>query len=148
MSRENLEVVRAGYQAFRAGGPRALARFFSAEIVWHTPEAVPEAGVYRGRETVVSYLQSLVEVFDTLEVEPEDLVDVGDHVVVVVSYRGRGSGSGVALEWQEAVVWTLQEGKVIEFSAYPTKQAALKEIASSAVRPDEKAGSTPAQPRG
>jgi ketosteroid isomerase-like protein len=129
MSRRNLELVRRGYLAFRAGGPRALEPFFDDEIVWHTPEGVPEAGVYRGREAVVAYLESLVEVFETLEVEPQEFADVDDHVVVVVGYRARGEGSGVALEWAEAVVWTLRAGRVIEFTAHPSKEEALRYLA-------------------
>ncbi len=77
---------------------------------------------------MVAYLESLVEVFDTLDVEPQEFVEVGAHVVVVVRYRARGEGSGVVLEWAEAVVWRLRTGRVIEFTAYPTKEDALREL--------------------
>jgi uncharacterized protein len=135
MSNENLEVVRRGYAAFRAGGPPAIADFLDDEIVWRTPDEVPEAGVYRGRETVVTYLQSLVEVFDELRVEPHDLVAVGDHVVAEVGYHARAGGSGVELDWEETVVWSLRAGKVIEFAPYPGMHEALRALA-----PAEQAG--------
>ena len=132
MSNENLEVVRRGYAAFHAGGPRAIAEFLDEQVVWRTPAEVPEAGVYRGRETVVNYIQSLVEVFDELHVEPRELVAVGDHVVAVVGYHSRAGGSGVELDWEETVVWSFRAGRVIEFAPYPSKQEALRALAPAA----------------
>jgi uncharacterized protein len=134
MSKDNLEVVRRGYAAFRAGGPPAIADFLDEDVVWRTPEEVPEAGTYRGREAVVTYLQSLVEVFDELRVEPQELVAVDDHVVAVVGYHARAGGSGVELEWEETVVWSLRAGRVIEFVPYAGKQAALRALAPAAPR--------------
>ena len=59
MSRENVEIVRAGFDAFNQGGPDAASSdgFWSPEIVWDTsPSGIPGLGVYHGYDEVKSAL--------------------------------------------------------------------------------------------
>jgi hypothetical protein len=37
----------------------------------------------------------LLEAFDDLTWEPEELIDVGDRVIIVTRWNGHGAGSGV-----------------------------------------------------
>ena len=49
MSQENVEIVRAAFEAFNRGDIGASHEFWDPEIEWHHRSMVPEAGVYRGQ---------------------------------------------------------------------------------------------------
>jgi ketosteroid isomerase-like protein len=56
----------------------------------------------------------------------ERFFDVGDQVVVVAEWRGRGKASGVSTKWRHGLVWTLRDGKVTSLVAYPDPTDALE----------------------
>ena len=87
MSQEkNVELVRRGYEAFNrwAAQPQAMTfedaalSLLHPEVEFHTYPTSPEAGVYRGRDAVISYNQRLFEQFESTRIEVEELVPVGD----------------------------------------------------------------------
>lgn len=55
--------------------------------------------------------------FDAFEVELEELVDTGEHVLSLVRQKGRTKTGGIEIEAPAAAVWTLRGGRVcrVEF---------------------------------
>jgi ketosteroid isomerase-like protein len=51
-------------------------------------------------------------------VEPEELIDLGDRVVLLATGRGRAEASGVPVMTKVATVWVLNHGRVIRLQAY------------------------------
>ena len=47
-------------------------------------------------------------------------------VIAVVRTSGRGKGSGMAIDQTLTHLWTLRDGKAIQFDGYSTKQEALE----------------------
>lgn len=130
MSRENVEIVRAGLQAFADGGVDAAAEFWDTEINWRAIEGAPDdVGEMRGRERVLRYLGELLETFANVTMTPVELLDVGDDRVVAVQHlAGRGRLSGIETEMRFAVVYTLRNGKVVRGREYIDREHALKAI--------------------
>jgi ketosteroid isomerase-like protein len=59
--------------------------------------------------------------------EIQELIDTGDHVVSVVTTRGRGRASGVDVEWRgNAGVWTIHDGRVIRVVWFPNREEAFE----------------------
>ena len=81
MSQENVEVVRAGYEAWNAGDMDALRELYDTDVIVRAIERWPEPGPYVGREVVMRWLAQLRETWDadTLELT-SDFIAAGDRV--------------------------------------------------------------------
>ena len=58
--------------------------------------------------------------------EPLEIEDHGEKVVVVVSLRGRGRGSSAEVETTFTQLWSLRDGKAVSLRDYATKAEALQ----------------------
>jgi hypothetical protein len=68
------------------------------DIEWHWAAAIPGPQVYRGHEGLHKGLDTWIESWEELVVEPLELLEDGDYVLALTKYRMRGAGSGVYLE--------------------------------------------------
>jgi ketosteroid isomerase-like protein len=80
MSEENVEIVRGCYEAVNRGDLASAEAYLHPEIEFHTYAQSPEAGVYRGKEAVRKYNETLFGQFEVIRFEVDDLVDAGDRV--------------------------------------------------------------------
>ncbi len=129
MSQENVEIVRASYEAVNRGDNDAAYSFVHPEIEFHTYARSPEAGVYRGKDEVRKYNDDLFGQFESLRVEVEELVDAGDRVVVVSTQHATPKGGGQQeIHVHMAEVWTVRDGLLAERHSYSTKGEALEAV--------------------
>src|SRR4051794_13145437 len=99
MSRENVEIVRALYEAWNAGDMDAFREAYDPEIILRPPENWPEPGPFVGRESVMREWEHVREAWNADAVEPiGDFIDAGDRVVVRHNWRGAGDGPEMNLE--------------------------------------------------
>ena len=68
------------------------------DIEWHWAEPRPGPPVYRGHDGLHKGLDTWVESWDELVIEPTEILEEGDYVLAMTQYRMRGAGSGVYLE--------------------------------------------------
>jgi ketosteroid isomerase-like protein len=116
MSEENVEVVRATFDAWNAGDMDAFRELHDPEVIAQTVENWPERGPYVGRDAVMREFELIREAWDTDTVEPiSDLIDAGNRVVVRLSWRGAGHGPDGNIEM--TYVATLRRGR-IHYIAY------------------------------
>ncbi len=118
---DNLELVRRCYQAIVRQDFNALRGAMDPNLEWIEPE-VPGLwfqGTHRGPEAVFK------EVFEPtggkiadFRVETNQFLPVGEHVVVLGRFRGRGKAAGKELNANTVHVWTFRGGKVVRFQAY------------------------------
>jgi ketosteroid isomerase-like protein len=81
----------------------------------------------QGLGDVRSAFRDWYEAFEDVESDLEELIDAGEHVIVVFTYRGRGRASGAEVEWKHmAGLWTFREGKVVRVVWLRTREHALK----------------------
>jgi ketosteroid isomerase-like protein len=128
MSQENVEQVRAGYEAFARGDLDAVLEILDPDVDWH-PAIAPILGVVtvRGRDAVKRFLtRDLFEGFDRFSAEPLSFEDLGDFVLVKVRYKGRGEGSGIELDQTFATLFELREGMTVSMRDYSTRAEALE----------------------
>jgi ketosteroid isomerase-like protein len=55
MSQENLELVRAAYDAYNRDGINGILGYLDPEVEWRNPAESPNAGVFVGHEGVVEW---------------------------------------------------------------------------------------------
>jgi hypothetical protein len=61
MSEENVEIVRAAYEAFERGDLEAISRLHDPAIEWQTSAEDPDAATHRGPEAVRRYFEGYME---------------------------------------------------------------------------------------
>ena len=130
MSQENIEIVRATIDSINGGDlDQALeAAHEDFEADWSNSIA-PHGGVYRGRERVRELFEAFLEAWDEYHWDPEEIVEVDEARVVVVSrVRGRGRGSGVEVDATGAQLWTITGGKIRSVKLYQSKADALEAV--------------------
>src|SRR5918912_2035748 len=75
-------------------------------------------GTFHGSESVGNDVFATVPAnFDEFQVDPDQFIDAGDHVVVVGHFRGRAK-SGQQFDAPFAHVWAMRTGKAVRFHNY------------------------------
>jgi ketosteroid isomerase-like protein len=125
MSEENVELVRAGYEAFnRRDFDAALALAHDA-ITWRPLFSV-ETEVLRGVQEIRAAWERQTEALDVrvdiLELTPLDET----RVLAVGKWTGRGAESGVAVEQTATQVFAVEGGRIRGVETYASKDAALR----------------------
>jgi ketosteroid isomerase-like protein len=132
MSQENVEAFKRAMDAGNRQDVEALLAELDPEVEWHA--ALPMLGgdaVYRGHEGVREFLPEVWEVLADTRVEFPEIRDVGDLVVGVGHFRGRGKGSGVEAETPFAYVVDFRGGKAIRVRSYLDPKEALEAVGLS-----------------
>ena len=64
--------------------------------------------------------------FEEVVFEPEEFLDRGDQIVVLLRFRARPSGAGAAIENRVGHLWTMRDGKAIRCETFPRREHALE----------------------
>jgi ketosteroid isomerase-like protein len=115
MPLDNVEIVRRVIRAFNRRDLDTVIADWDPDIEWHQITAFPERAVFRGPVEVREKLFE-AQLFDQLEefrVEPDELVEVGDHIILIGHIDGRGRASG--LHFRMRIVWLakLRDSKIV-----------------------------------
>jgi ketosteroid isomerase-like protein len=125
MPQENVEIVRGIYEAWREG--RSARGFMDPEIEYVNPPDAIEPGIRRGPDSFAR----LRDVYDEVQIEPLELIDAGEDVVVIAAIRAVGHGSGVPIDFRQGYVWTLRDGKAVRFRWFNDPAQALEAVGLS-----------------
>jgi ketosteroid isomerase-like protein len=99
MSQQNVEVLRAVFEAWNAGDMEALRELYDPDVIMRMPEDFPEPGPCVGREALMRQFEQMRETWDADALEPiNDFIDAADRVVVRFIWRGAGDGPEANLE--------------------------------------------------
>jgi ketosteroid isomerase-like protein len=120
MSQENVEIVRASWEAWSRGDMDALFEFYDPAVEWDmTHSYVPDMGVFHGHDGVREFFREWRSFFAEYHAEPEQFIDADESVIVRVRQGGRGRASTVPVEmpayWQ---VYTLRGGRAVKVEIY------------------------------
>src|SRR5438309_9866995 len=129
MSRENMEVMQAAFEAWN-GDMDAFREMHDPDVIARSPEGWPEPGPFVGREAVIRQWEQMRETWDADALKPIDFIDVGERVVV--RFVWRGAGRGPELNMEMTGVYTVREGKITVFEFFWDHSEALE-----AAGPDE-----------
>lgn len=111
MSQENLEVVRAAFDAFNRGDMDGFRDRHHPEAIWRVAEGWPEPGPFVGRDAVMRFVEQLRDTWEADALEPDDFIDAADRIVVRFNWRGVGRGPESNIEFTG--VFTVRNGKII-----------------------------------
>ena len=137
MSERNVDVIRGMYDFFNEWGADpsgqrhpGIPLLLHEEIEFHTHPSAPEAGVYRGRESVISYHERVFAQFERVQVEVDDVEADGDRLVVSSRQHTVPHGSDAEIVQRVVEVWTLRDGLLAERRIFPTRAEAIEAATS------------------
>lgn len=134
MSQQNVQVIRRGFEAFARGDIDAVLDLVDGEVDW-APAIAPILGVdaVHGKDALRRFFtQDLFEGFDEFRAEPLSFEDLGNEVLVISRYTGRGERSGLELDQTFASVYTFRGGKIVAMRDYGTRSDALEAVEGAA----------------
>ena len=127
MSQENVELVRATFEAVENRGADSVFAFLAPGIEWEARSDLPDAGTYTGHDGVRKLLSRFTDVVEDIWFRPEEFIQGSDdEVVVPLRWGGRGKGSGLDFEEsRETWVFAVRDGKIARVKEFATREQAL-----------------------
>lgn len=129
MSQANVEIIQRGFEYFIATGEPHWESFHE-EVEVHDHDTMDQ-GEYREHAGLGRWLQDWSAAWSEFSMEPEELLDVGDEVVMFVRMTATGVSTGLTLERQDAMVFAMRGGKVVRLDYYNNRTEALKAVGLS-----------------
>jgi ketosteroid isomerase-like protein len=127
--------VQMGLEAFnRRDFAAALAGAnYAPGFEYHPPREFVAAGFaepsYRGPAGYLRFMSTWSEVFGAdLRMDPLELIDLGDRVVLLADVPARAQASGVAFLDTFAAVWVVENGMVVRLEGYRHHAEALEAV--------------------
>ncbi|MGI9020499.1 MAG: nuclear transport factor 2 family protein [Solirubrobacterales bacterium] len=126
MSEENLQVVRAVFDAFSRGDTAALLELMDPSVVFTPIPETPDVQSFHGHEGVLQGLAQSIDIWDDFSVELREMRDFDDHVLASLRWWGRGPSSGIQMEVDICGLYTFREGKIVRWQFFASEQQALE----------------------
>src|SRR6476659_8572268 len=129
MSEENVEAQRRIQDSVVRGDYQPSIEALDEEVeLWVDPLTSPDAGEFRGRTAVIAWWSDFVASFEDYWIEPGELIDAGDWVVVTNRTGGRGRESGALVErdWVNTYKW--RDGKIVRIEFHADMEQAMKAL--------------------
>jgi ketosteroid isomerase-like protein len=125
---DELDRARQGVEAFNRGDLEGGLGELHPEAEWVVAREHPAAATHRGREAILAYLRDWRETMEDLRLEPDELEQVGDRVLLVGQIRGRGRDSALDLDVPIALVSTYRDGVPVRAEEYLDPAEARREV--------------------
>jgi ketosteroid isomerase-like protein len=125
----NADLLRPIYEEWGRGNWRPSFEVYDPHMEWGWSDEFPGLeGVYEDHEQPNSRLRSWLSPWDHWRVEADEYVEVGDHVVVLATYIGRGKGSGAEVRQPGAHVFEIRDGRVVRLEIFADRAKALASV--------------------
>jgi ketosteroid isomerase-like protein len=129
MAPGNADLIRPIYEEWGRGNWRPAFDVYHPEMEWGWSDEFPGlAGVFRDDRDPNPRLLAWLSEWDNWRAVPEEFIEIGDHVVVLASYRGRGKGSGVEIRQEGAHLFELRDGRVVRLEIFASRERALESV--------------------
>ena len=130
MSQENVDIVRAAYEAWNAGDMETFRELCHPDVIMRAIEGWPEPGPYVGREAVMGWLAQLRETWDADTVElTSDFIATGDRVAARTIWHGAGRGPEANMGM--TIVQTVRDGRIFYVEYFWDHSKALETLGLS-----------------
>jgi uncharacterized protein len=133
MSEENVEIVREALEALLERDEGTIGRLVDPELEFHgTVGGLQEGEVARGRAEIERVFENEdLAAWEVRRLDPEEFIDAGDSVVVLIHEYRRGRGSGIEVEAETAMVFKVRKRRVVRMQGYMDRGRALRAVGLS-----------------
>ena len=120
-----LDQLKDSYAALNRRDIDSTVAVLDQDAKWVEHSDLPEAGSYRGRDTIRAFLESFLESWETFEQQIEDVREADGCVLLFIKLTARGAGSGIDVESRYAHLWLMRAGRGVRVDAYYDRESAL-----------------------
>ena len=124
VSQANVALMKRFYEQYLSTGE--LPWNMLDETIEVHDHDTPDQGAYRGRAGVERWLRDWGDAWAEWSFEPEEFIDAGDAVIVVIRMQAKGMGSGLELDRRDALVYRFRGDKIVRTDYYNSKEQALE----------------------
>jgi ketosteroid isomerase-like protein len=126
VSEGNVESVRRIYESWGRGDFAATTDVLDLHVLLVVRPEFPDTGTYLGPEGIAEYTRGFLEPWSEITIRAEEIIPVGDSVVVAVLQRGEGDASGAVTEFRYFHLWTFRGGKAIRLETIRERDEAFE----------------------
>jgi ketosteroid isomerase-like protein len=127
MAEGDVELVLEGYAAWNRGDLQWLLDHGSPDYEWRPTQLFPGIdAVYRGHAGMEKFWSTLREPWESLRIEVDRVEDLGDAVLALFTFHGKGRDSGAEVTLRLANVFRYRDGVAVEGVSYGDWDSALE----------------------
>ena len=126
----SVALVERALAALNSGKIEELLALCDRDFELDMSDRVFNPSTYRGHDGIRQFHTEVLEIWDDYTWEPEEVVPNGDRVVALLRTSGKGRGSGLEVERQTAMIWTIRGDKATSLRFYRDQDRALAAAAS------------------
>jgi ketosteroid isomerase-like protein len=124
---DNVEIVRRFVDCWARQDWEGTAQFLAPDVEQHgTAGGVEEGRILRGADAIRRDYETVEDTWEEHRVEPQEIIDAGERVVVFTREYQRGKTSGLESEIETAVVFELLDGRIVRAQGFMDRDAALR----------------------
>jgi ketosteroid isomerase-like protein len=99
----------------------------SEDVVWTVP-MLDQQDSFCGHRGVAEFFRRWLGTWEGYRFEIEEIREVGDgRVVTLFTESGRGRGSGAPVQIRPLGIWTVRDGKVVDYRGFMDRSEGLHE---------------------
>jgi ketosteroid isomerase-like protein len=122
------ELVRRAYAALATRDYEALGELAVPDFELDVTDRVFNPATYHGAEGLQQFFAEVDELWESMDMTVERLVERGDEVLALLLVNITGRGSGLQLRDRIAQHWTARDGKLVRMHVRADQEAALAEF--------------------
>jgi ketosteroid isomerase-like protein len=126
MSRENVELAQRAIEAFNSR--EMWLDWLDPEVEWVEDQRYPGAQTFRGPSGVQRSIEKWWDAWSEITMQVEEVIDLGDHVVMAGKTIARGHDSEVVLTGSFGGVYEFRAGKAVRVQVLGGRDEALQAV--------------------
>ena len=122
------DLVRRAYAALAERDFQALSEVAVPDFELDVTDRVLNPATYRGEDGLRQFIAEVDELWESMDMNVERLVERDDEVLALLLVNIKGRGSGLTLQDRIAQHWTARDGKLVRMRVRADQEAALAEF--------------------
>jgi ketosteroid isomerase-like protein len=122
------DLLRQAYDAVARRDLELLAGLADPDFEMDLTDRVLNPATYRGAEGLTRFFAEIDELWASMDLVVERLIERDDQVLALLGVTLEGRGSGVVLNDRVAQLWTVRDGKLVGMRLRQDADAALAEF--------------------
>jgi ketosteroid isomerase-like protein len=127
MSQENVELVRRMWEAFLENDLQAALAAYDPDVEWDGTN-LPDGQVGRGVDAIMDHITRWSAMWESWNVEVEQVIDAGNEQVVVLIRETGRSTNGLDMDERHAELYRMRGGRIVRREGFSDPNAALKAV--------------------
>jgi ketosteroid isomerase-like protein len=126
------DLVRRAYVALAERDFDTLGELADPDFELDVTDRVFNPATYHGEDGLRQFLSEVDELWESMDMNVERLVERGDEVLALLLVDIKGRGSGLLLQDRIAQHWTARDGRLVRMRVRTDQAAALAEFEAAA----------------